>query len=290
MEKICQVESCDRPHSAKGFCGAHYARYRRGVDVDKEPIANRQYEPDICAYEDCGRPRGISGRQGMCQGHYLQLLRGEELRPIALHIKRSDDGMVQSENGRICEIESCDRPHYAKGLCNGHWQRARRGVDLNVSIAERYESDVCSYPDCGRVRVDRGLCQTHYKQLLAGEELRPIQLQVKQGDECWVPGCTNASKLKGGCQKHRHISRFHLNRQQVERLYNDPRCMICGVPPGERALHIDHDHSCCAGYGSCGKCVRGLLCMACNNAIGLMRDDVERLRSAIKYLEQTDRI
>ena len=62
----------------------------------------------------------------------------------------------------------------------------------------------------------------------------------------------------------------------------DGRCWACK----ERdASHIDHDHTCCPGKTSCGKCVRGLLCIGCNVGIGMLGDSVDRLQRAMLYLE-----
>lgn len=69
----------------------------------------------------------------------------------------------------------------------------------------------------------------------------------------------------------------------------DGKCALCGrVPPITKkckdGFNIDHDHSCCSGKTACGKCVRALLCVNCNNGIGCFADDIDRLQAAIKYL------
>jgi hypothetical protein len=49
-------------------------------------------------------------------------------------------------------------------------------------------------------------------------------------------------------------------------------CLLCSVeftPSNARSgMVVDHDHACCPGIKSCGKCVRGLLCVACNILVG----------------------
>ena len=41
----------------------------------------------------------------------------------------------------------------------------------------------------------------------------------------------------------------------------------------EKFLHIDHDHSCCSGQTSCGKCVRGAMCIPHNILLGKLEKD-----------------
>lgn len=63
---------------------------------------------------------------------------------------------------------------------------------------------------------------------------------------------------------------------------------MCLASPAESTkgvLAVDHDHRCCPGDKSCGKCIRGLTCGQCNMALGLMRDSIDRLNGLINYLE-----
>lgn len=60
-------------------------------------------------------------------------------------------------------------------------------------------------------------------------------------------------------------------------------CAIChtddwGKGGSRYVAHIDHNHA--TGQ------VRGLLCFSCNTGLGSLKDDPERLRSALAYLER----
>ena len=69
---------------------------------------------------------------------------------------------------------------------------------------------------------------------------------------------------------------------------SDGKCYICGEEGFKMniyqrtALVVDHCHASLK--------VRGLLCNNCNRALGLMQDDIERLKSAICYLERATTI
>lgn len=67
----------------------------------------------------------------------------------------------------------------------------------------------------------------------------------------------------------------------------DHRCACCTVLLESISdAGVDHDHNCCPAKGSCGKCVRGLLCSFCNSMLGYARDDISKLEQAIKYLKR----
>lgn len=86
----------------------------------------------------------------------------------------------------------------------------------------------------------------------------------------------NVSKDK----KYALRKRYGLSPRQFEGMLaaTSGCCAACGEPPrpGGRALSVDHDHS--TGQ------VRGLLCNACNRAVGYLRDDPSRATAVARYL------
>lgn len=66
-------------------------------------------------------------------------------------------------------------------------------------------------------------------------------------------------------------------------------CGVCGTENpgcGSNYFCVDHDHGCCSGRKSCGKCIRGLLCHACNRLLGNSKDQVDVLAKAVSYLNK----
>ena len=87
---------------------------------------------------------------------------------------------------------------------------------------------------------------------------------------------------------------YGITLERWEELYQQQRgrCAICRSRftlklSGARAdCGVDHDHKCCPGTHSCGKCVRALLCLKCNWGIGQFDDDINKLKRAIQYLNK----
>jgi len=85
---------------------------------------------------------------------------------------------------------------------------------------------------------------------------------------------------------HQRKSVYGLSPEQFRALLDRQSglCAICRETSRDslgRGLQVDHDHETAR--------IRGLLCHACNTAIGLFQEDPARLRSALRYLLQTGR-
>lgn len=101
----------------------------------------------------------------------------------------------------------------------------------------------------------------------------------KDGIDTWCKGCHFAKKLR---------RQYKLTPDSYDAILASQGgvCSICKTPPVGKRLSVDHDHSCCPGEITCGKCVRGLLCDNCNWWLGLIDDDLGRLTEAENYLRR----
>jgi Recombination endonuclease VII len=52
-------------------------------------------------------------------------------------------------------------------------------------------------------------------------------------------------------------------------------CAICDAKPRLARLHVDHDHRCCPGKKTCGRCFRGIVCYPCNTKLSILESDSE---------------
>ena len=52
-------------------------------------------------------------------------------------------------NHRACQVDGCEDPVQARGYCPAHYQRDRKGLDMDTPIAERAPagSKICQQSD-----------------------------------------------------------------------------------------------------------------------------------------------
>lgn len=211
----------------------------------------------------CGRPIHVK-RYGLCKGHYTQHKRGSALAPL-----RGDYGPDTP-----CDFEDCDRNARRNGYCNAHALQAKARKPLKPVRKFRPHGSVLRRDDLGRKNCPR--CD-----------------QDKPTAEFYPSTCT-ADGLSSACIRcdvsNKLLRKYRITLEDYERLLQEQggRCAICHATEcstGKR-FAVDHDHDCCPGQKTCGKCVRGLLCNNCNRLLGYLGDSVVRARSIAVYLDR----
>lgn len=93
-------------------------------------------------------------------------------------------------------------------------------------------------------------------------------------------GAVYRDKNRDKIRRQNRLARYGLTVKQFKRIYESQEgaCAICGIPFIEDEYRIDHNHE-------TGE-VRGLLCVACNSALGMFQDSPDVLRKAAEYLER----
>lgn len=221
----------------------------------------------------------------------------------------------------ICEISDCEKPVVSQGLCNMHRQRYARHGDVNAArpsgwgngrkhpLYERWRSmrrtaklaggHVPEWSDFWTFVRDVGKPPTPTARLYRYDEKKPFGPDTVSWRERVADEMTTTNRLAKNAymrrynETRRHILKsaylkrhYGMTLAEYETLHEAQNglCAICGeaetaVDKDGRPylLAVDHCHT-------TGR-VRGLLCTADNRAIGLLKENPDRLRAAIAYLE-----
>lgn len=186
-----------------------------------------------------------------------------------------------------CTVITVEHPESRRGTVPGYSAHIAAGQSpcLPCREAATTMQPVCARPTpnypTGRTGTRAGFHAHKYAQESACEPCRLGHVAASHQDKTDDPE---------GVLRGRLWAKYRLSLEAYEAMLRAQGgcCAICRVesPSDIRTgrFHVDHDHACCPGTKSCGKCVRGLLCHACNTALGNFHDDAGRLLAAVAYL------
>ena len=172
-----------------------------------------------------------------------------------------------------------NKPHGAKGLCKKCYDYQRRKGDAGCLIH-------CS--ECGRNEKHhaKGLCRKCYWRNWRKDHLDKANEYTRRHYGA------NLDKMHNKNRRYREANPEYYRRKHYEYRYGitiddydaiferqDGQCAICGHTQ-KRPLYVDHAHT--------ADEIRGLLCNRCNVLLGYARDDINLLKKAIQYLEDSN--
>jgi recombination endonuclease VII len=162
--------------------------------------------------------------------------------------------------GMQCSMWGCKKPVHAKGLCQPHYRQMRRR-ERGLKSPGQKKQTVCKN---------------------GGHELTEENLMIDSSGHRRCRICRQEQ-----IKRYDKKARYGLTPEDFIRilLEQDGKCAICSREFSKALTYsVDHDHACCPGEFTCGKCVRALICRRCNTMIGLAGDSISILESAIEYL------
>lgn len=187
-----------------------------------------------------------------------------------------------------------EEKHCAKGLCYQCYQRFKRnrrsellGISLCHPPKKEYANKQCQ--SC----YDKEKRNRQATEGLIAPPRRERKFKCNS-DLHKDQNCVECYNLNA--RFWRKLGRYGLSEEAYLELLmrQQNKCAICySIIPrtkGALSFDIDHDHSCCDGPKSCGKCVRGLLCGNCNKMLGLAQDSSTILYRALNYLETYNKL
>ncbi len=114
-------------------------------------------------------------------------------------------------------------------------------------------------------------------------------MRANDPNGAWVEKERERNRLHG--RRYQLKSKYGITLERWQEIYESQagRCYLCEKPLETQRIDLDHDHLCCPGIKSCGRCLRGLAHQRCNQGIGQFDDDPAMLRRVADNLEAANR-
>jgi len=297
----CMIVGCSSLVKSRSLCAMHYARWQRHGNTS-DPAQDKR----TCTVDGCDNEHAA---KGLCANHYYKLQRTGSVHGV-------------TKEDKHCSVEGCDKPHRAGGFCEVHYRRKRKHGHVVQTRPADWGSREKHPLYSTWIHLTR-----HYSRVLCNEWLdfwvfvndiseRPTDKHVlRRLDDSLPFGAENVywktprvitSTDEERAQRTEYMKQWRTNNPdraidvEMRKRYGitlddyngmfadqDGVCVICQKTETRvdhrtktiSRLAVDHDHN-------TGK-VRGLLCHACNVALGLFKDDRQLMQRASEYLRQS---
>jgi len=150
VPQLCSVDGCTRLAVTRGWCHAHYLRWRRnGETRDDRKLGERRNT--VCEVDGCDR---IAITRGLCSTHYGRFKRTGRV--------DADRPIGTKSPPKNCAVDGCTAIATERGWCHGHYLRwIRLGELREERPLSRQVNFACIVTDCDRPAELRGLCRAH---------------------------------------------------------------------------------------------------------------------------------
>ena len=126
----------------------------------------------------------------------------------------------------LCTRPDCDRRRVAREMCRTHYDRWRKGQEMDAPIERRPRRipDPCSIEGCGRAKFALSYCHAHYERSRRGADMSPPIMERLTGewtDWYYISGYLARERvdpetgIRERQQQHRWVMEQHLGRPLV---------------------------------------------------------------------------
>jgi len=228
------------------------------------------------------------------------------------------------ENRRFCS-KACNRKNPAMKVHGGAWGKDVEALCAHCSILyvapltsnrkycsvscrkkahllKKYGPPTeveCLLPECNKRFIRKNesnkFCSYEHQKASVNKSEDRKKYYAIEGLTCSFYMCDNPATGAAGedwplCYSHHNnVKTYNISAVTLTLMSllgcNNPNCVYEISNKRGSRLVVDHDHSCCPRGGSCGKCVRGLLCEPCNKVLTSARTP-EYFEGLLNYLNK----